>query len=568
MKSQKLTAEQALKVGKSALPAFIAGTGAYAPGQALIAQQQMSRCCDLFRKACEEKTPAELLSRMVQEGKVSPVVAAQLGQLEDSGASVGDYASALNRLVREGKLTPDQAKQLLTAYQTEHGPKQKSAANELLDQMVGEGSLLPEAASTLKQLSSKNVSPDDYKKALDKLVQEGKLTPEQAKKLLAAYSLDYQKKVPEVAPPARKNLVDQMLKSGGISQDTANMLHSFGASGKPASEYAAELNRLVREGKLTPDQAKQLLNDYKSAYPGAGLPKGTGEVARAAAREHAQALKAQEESLSRLQQVYKRQREEKTTAETQKALQEAQAAMSTQAKALFASWNAVPQQYVQSPPLPAAAEKAKEEAREAKNKQPSENEASIKAGTIMFAILDTAVNSDQPAPVMATIVSGNLKDTKLLGSLEQTPDGERVVLKFNLASIPDRARTLPINAVAINPDTARTAIASDVNHHYLLRYSSLFASGFLSGYSKAVLASGQQILTTQTGEVTETPDISPSGKFMVGLGEVGKQLSDVAKQTFNRKPTVRVNSGVGLGILFTNDVTMPEGRGQKTEGGK
>ncbi len=41
----------------------------------------------------------------------------------------------------------------------------------------------------------------------------------------------------------------------------------------------------------------------------------------------------------------------------------------------------------------------------------------IKAGTIMFAVLDTAVNSDEPGPILATMVSGKYKGAKLIGRL-------------------------------------------------------------------------------------------------------------------------------------------------------
>ena len=42
----------------------------------------------------------------------------------------------------------------------------------------------------------------------------------------------------------------------------------------------------------------------------------------------------------------------------------------------------------------------------------------IKAGTIIFAVLDTTANSDYPdSPVMATVVDGPFKGAKLLGKL-------------------------------------------------------------------------------------------------------------------------------------------------------
>ncbi|MFZ9034974.1 MAG: TrbI/VirB10 family protein [Francisellaceae bacterium] len=104
-----------------------------------------------------------------------------------------------------------------------------------------------------------------------------------------------------------------------------------------------------------------------------------------------------------------------------------------------------------------------------------------KAGDVLFAVLDTQLNSDQPGtPVMATIVGKKFKDAKLLGSFKL--EGEKLVIQFTMMSLPDVDHTISITAYAIDPQTAQNAMASDVDHHYLLRYGSLFASAFLQGF--------------------------------------------------------------------------------------
>ena len=71
----------------------------------------------------------------------------------------------------------------------------------------------------------------------------------------------------------------------------------------------------------------------------------------------------------------------------------------------------------------------------------------IKAGTIMFAVLDTGINSDEKSPILATIVTDKLKGSKLIGDFSRVD--KKVVLKFNLLNVPSFDHTFGINAVAL-----------------------------------------------------------------------------------------------------------------------
>ena len=88
----------------------------------------------------------------------------------------------------------------------------------------------------------------------------------------------------------------------------------------------------------------------------------------------------------------------------------------------------------------------------------------LKTGDILHAVLETAVNSKEPSPIMAKIVTGDLKGTRLVGSIGVS--GKKVVLQFNRANVPGLNKSLNISAVAIDPETSRTAMASEVNNHY------------------------------------------------------------------------------------------------------
>lgn len=176
----------------------------------------------------------------------------------------------------------------------------------------------------------------------------------------------------------------------------------------------------------------------------------------------------------------------------------------------------------------------------------------VKAGTIMYAVLITAVDSDEPGPVLATIVSGKFKGGRLMGGL--TNQGEKVLLSFNTLSLPDVSSTVQVNAVAIDENTARTAFSSYTDQHYWMRYGLLFASSFLQGMGQAVSQSGQQLTSNGLQVTTTNPSLTTGQQALVALGQVGTQFSAKLGAYFNTPPTVHVYSGTPMGVLFLADV--------------
>lgn len=179
----------------------------------------------------------------------------------------------------------------------------------------------------------------------------------------------------------------------------------------------------------------------------------------------------------------------------------------------------------------------------------------IKAGTVMFGVINTSVNSDEPGPVLASIVSGDFKGARLLGSI--TNQGQKVMVTFNLMTIESIGKSIPINAVAIDQYTARTSLSTDTNNHYLLRYGSLFASSFMQGYGQAIATSGTSTSTTGLTTTTSTQTLSPKQTIAVALGNVGTAWGNQMNSIFNTPPTVKVASGSGIGVLFLADVAQP-----------
>lgn len=275
-----------------------------------------------------------------------------------------------------------------------------------------------------------------------------------------------------------------------------------------------------------------------------------------------------------LQAIIKRQNEQMADQRFQQQIQERTAKMSSAANQMMSRWKSVStQQYTGGSGgegaggekesgssiagVPAAA--ATPGMPNAAGIGAPPQKAIVKTGDVVFAVLDTSVNSDEPSPILATIVSGRLKGAKLIGSFVLPANSSKMVISFNTLSVPGAARSIPVNAYAIDPNTARTALSSRTNHHYLSRYGALFASSFLEGFGNAFQSADTTVTIGGTGggdNITVQNGISRSAleNAVIGLATLGKSWGQVAQQQFSRPTTVEVFSGTGMGILFTQDL--------------
>lgn len=189
------------------------------------------------------------------------------------------------------------------------------------------------------------------------------------------------------------------------------------------------------------------------------------------------------------------------------------------------------------------------------------NIPSIRMGDVLFAVIDTAVNSDEPSPILATIVTGPYKGGKLIGSFNLPSNADKMVISFNTLTMPGEPKSFSVSAFAIDPNTGRTALSSEADHHYLERYGSLFASTFLQGFGNAFQSADTTIQVGGTGGVTNTTVQNGIGRSalenaVIGLATVGKAWGQVAQQNMSRPTTVQIYSGTAIGVLFTQDLRM------------
>lgn len=540
--------------------------------QGKLTPEQARKLLDAYKKqhgGALLTDSASSMDALIKSGQLPVGVANDLLAFQKTHPTPAEYAAELARLVKEGKISPAVAAQLLAQYTQQQQKEAEKKGAFALQQMTTAGEVTPTVAKQLADLQGKHVPVDQYGAALDQLVKDGKLTPAAAAKLLDLYK---QQRVGVAAQTSLKQLMDQ----GGAKAEEAKRLLAMQGNNATIGDYTEELKRAVTAGLITPDQAAQLLQEYQAAItPVSGTAPGASVNLPAAADFAKLQQQIQQQQVAGPQTNPQTSQADFAAAQAaeraaalqarQQRIQDLQAAMSTQAEQLIAAWQLPPMQHVAG----AAVDKSKTDAETTgkgegagvKKKDSSAASAMsmplIKAGSILFAVLDTAVDSDYPdTPVMATIISGDYKGAKLLGKVQvgTGPNQERVSLNFNLMSMDAWPTNKTINAFAIDPDTARTVMASDVDHHYAQKYGAIMATAFLSGYSSAIMQAGSTSTTGVFGTSTNFPQLSPASKFAVGLGQIGTDLSSVAKSYTTTPPTIKVNSGVGLGILFMSDV--------------
>lgn len=176
----------------------------------------------------------------------------------------------------------------------------------------------------------------------------------------------------------------------------------------------------------------------------------------------------------------------------------------------------------------------------------------IKTGNMMYATLDSEVNTDDGGDVLATIRGGAWDGSKIIGRVEQGPNNIR--LKFSILAPQDNRPTMAINAIALREEDAKQGVADDIDNHVFERYASLAAASLLSGYGKAYSQPSGTTIVTNGTVVTTTEDPTTKRVVANAVGEMGDAISQEVRRGFNRPPTYSTPAQKGFGLFFMQDV--------------
>lgn len=174
----------------------------------------------------------------------------------------------------------------------------------------------------------------------------------------------------------------------------------------------------------------------------------------------------------------------------------------------------------------------------------------VRPGALFYAVNDISLNSDNPGPVMATIVVGPLKGAKLLGEFKRSND--TLNLAFSTLAMP-AGTTRQVQAFGVDPSTEEHGIRTAVDNHTLERWGGLIAASFLEGMGEARATSGSVTTSTYGGyggaAVTQSPRYDVADQAWIAAGKVGGRLANKLADKFERPPTVTLKAGQPIGIL-------------------
>ena len=180
----------------------------------------------------------------------------------------------------------------------------------------------------------------------------------------------------------------------------------------------------------------------------------------------------------------------------------------------------------------------------------------LPAGEIVYAHLLTEANTGAPGPVLAEILTGPLKGSRILGTFEEQEE----LLTLNFDTVVYQERSLSVDAVGLDPETTLPAMATDVDHRYLKRVILPAAAAFVEGFAGAIAETATVTVVTDGGTVVDSEEEADNTEEVAtGVEEAGQKLGeildDMAEDT---EILVRIAAGTPIGILFLEPVTTDE----------
>lgn len=183
----------------------------------------------------------------------------------------------------------------------------------------------------------------------------------------------------------------------------------------------------------------------------------------------------------------------------------------------------------------------------------------IKTGNMLYATLDSEVNTDDGNLVFATIRGGTWDGAKILGKVEQ--GNENIRLHFTTLAPQDERPTMKIDAVALREEDAKQGMAEEINHHILSRYSALAVSSLLAGYGRAYEQGAGRTIYSGNNVITQREKPTEREVYGSAVGEMGQAMASEIRRGFNRPSTYSTPANQGFGLYFLADMVEGDANG-------
>jgi intracellular multiplication protein IcmE len=183
---------------------------------------------------------------------------------------------------------------------------------------------------------------------------------------------------------------------------------------------------------------------------------------------------------------------------------------------------------------------------------PTEPTMIIPAAAVEYGQLLIEANTDARGPVLAILASGKLSGARLLGNFQNSDD--YITLNFNQLVTKD-GRSLPIQAIALDPGTTLPGMITEIDRKYFQRYIIPAAADFISGVGEALAETQVSAVQTDSSTTVSSDDPDFDEAIAQGISDSFDGIADAVKDQASRaQPMLRVAAGTPIGILFTQPV--------------
>jgi intracellular multiplication protein IcmE len=185
----------------------------------------------------------------------------------------------------------------------------------------------------------------------------------------------------------------------------------------------------------------------------------------------------------------------------------------------------------------------------------------LEAGRIEYAQMITEANSDVPGPILAQLASGPLAGSRMIGSFQKQDD----YLTLNFTSVVVDGVAISTSAVALDPETSRPGVVTDVDRKYFQRIILPAAAAFVEGMGKAIADSGTTTVTVDGGAaVSDSKELDTEQQLFKGLEEASSKAGKVLDAEGNKAQVmVKVAAGTHIGVFFTKPVEQKDAVAQR-----
>ncbi len=176
----------------------------------------------------------------------------------------------------------------------------------------------------------------------------------------------------------------------------------------------------------------------------------------------------------------------------------------------------------------------------------------LPAGTIEYGQTLLEANSDIGGPVLVQIVTGPFAGARAIGSFDRRD--KYLVLTFKTLS--QKGVTYTIDAIAVDPNTSLTGLATDVDYRLFERIILPAAARFIEGIGSAIADSGNTSVSVNGETVVQNSnDLNAREELFNGVEEGARELGDfLEEQGDGTQILVTVAAGTPIGLLFLEPV--------------